>query len=688
MTLSFTIRLSNGSRFDVTLTESSTTLESTTVRQIKEAIQADHADLTVEQQRLIYKGKILDNDRVLSDYGIVHQATLHLVMARNTAATPGTPAAGTTVQNNTPSTTATSTAPSLHNINHNAAGATAPPAMIPPFNPLTSPFAAAAGANNNNNSSNNNMLWQQLQQQQQQQMLQDPEMMQQMLNSPLMQNLLDNPQVFQNMMEMNPQVRQLMDQNPELRQLFQDPQLMRQSMDLMRNPTHMQYLMRQQDLAMSQLENLPGGFSALSNMYHNVQEPMMQAMVEGNQNNPGMTASGGGTPSAATTTAATTSATAGATGQAMPNPWGSPLSNRPIQPPRAMTSNLNQPSSNMPSTTASSAMMPPLGTATGAAAASPWNFPPMAMPPTLGLGGGGGAPTPEQMEQTLQMLEQNPMMQQAMDQLFSNPQMVQTLLGNNPAMQQLRRENPMAFDMMMQNPQMLRTMLNPQHLRMMMQMQQAMQGGGGGGGASTAAPPMSSSSPLMMMNPWGLSATGGYNPSASSGSAGSGGSATPPLDFSNLLSQYQAFGLGNAAAATGGGGFGGLGISGAGFGVPPQPTTTSALPADRFRHQLQSLYDMGFDDEQANLAALQLHHGNLNRAIDALLTGTVPMTTAPTTTTTTAASTTTTTTTTTAEAVASQEGDVTVSSDTSNNDDVPPSSENNVKKDATEKKND
>ncbi len=32
-----------------------------------------------------------------------------------------------------------------------------------------------------------------------------------------------------------------------------------------------------------------------------------------------------------------------------------------------------------------------------------------------------------------------------------------------------------------------------------------------------------------------------------------------------------------------------------------------ALPADRFRHQLQFLYDMGFDDKKANLTALQLH---------------------------------------------------------------------------------
>merc|ERR1711920_1222335 len=47
-------------------------------------------------------------------------------------------------------------------------------------------------------------------------------------------------------------------------------------------------------------------------------------------------------------------------------------------------------------------------------------------------------------------------------------------------------------------------------------------------------------------------------------------------------------------------------------------------PADRYRNQLQSLRDMGFDDEQASLQALQQNHGNLNRAVDQLLMGPPP----------------------------------------------------------------
>ena len=48
-------------------------------------------------------------------------------------------------------------------------------------------------------------------------------------------------------------------------------------MEMMRNPQAMQEAMRSQDLAMSQIENLPGGFNALRRMYEDVQEPMMDA---------------------------------------------------------------------------------------------------------------------------------------------------------------------------------------------------------------------------------------------------------------------------------------------------------------------------------------------------------------------------------------------------------------------------
>jgi ubiquilin len=51
---------------------------------------------------------------------------------------------------------------------------------------------------------------------------------------------------------------------------------MRQSLEMMRNPAAMREAMRSQDLAMSHLENIPGGFNAMRRMYEEVQEPMME----------------------------------------------------------------------------------------------------------------------------------------------------------------------------------------------------------------------------------------------------------------------------------------------------------------------------------------------------------------------------------------------------------------------------
>mmetsp|Transcript_23423 Transcript_23423/g.34266 ORF Transcript_23423/g.34266 Transcript_23423/m.34266 type:complete len:153 (+) Transcript_23423:3-461(+) len=80
----------------------------------------------------------------------------------------------------------------------------------------------------------------------------------------------------------------------------------------------------------------------------------------------------------------------------------------------------------------------------------------------------------------------------------------------------------------------------------------------------------------------------------------------PGLDFSSLLNQMQSSSI--SGMSTMGGTVGG--------GQAP-----NVIPNEqRFVIQLQSLNDMGFDDNQVNIAALVATHGNVNRAIDMLLT--------------------------------------------------------------------
>lgn len=81
-------------------------------------------------------------------------------------------------------------------------------------------------------------------------------------------------------------------------------------MEMMRNPNAMREAMRSQDLAMSQLENLPGGFNALRRMFEDVHEPMMEASQNMNASTT--------TPTNTTNTSSSSSAP---TNSAVPNPW-------------------------------------------------------------------------------------------------------------------------------------------------------------------------------------------------------------------------------------------------------------------------------------------------------------------------------------------------------------------------------
>merc|ERR1719498_1853723 len=96
----------------------------------------------------------------------------------------------------------------------------------------------------------------------------------------MQQQLMQNPDLIRNMISNNPQMRQVLDTNPQLNHVLNDPELMRQTLDALRNPAQMREMMRNRDLALSHLENHPEGFQALRRMYEDVQEPLMQATAD------------------------------------------------------------------------------------------------------------------------------------------------------------------------------------------------------------------------------------------------------------------------------------------------------------------------------------------------------------------------------------------------------------------------
>lgn len=518
--ITLTIRVGTSTRFTIPSNESATISLSSTILEVKQCITAEEAAdrCPVERQRLIFKGRILSDDsRTLSDYGVTPEnKTLHLVKGsapRNTGDSSSGGATATPTSTYTPTPTPSTMAPMSN-----------PPSQgIPNLMPGGQPASLAS---------------------MREQLMQNPEMMGNLMNNPAIRSLMSNPDVMRSMMESNPEMRQVMDSNPQLRHILDDPEMMRRSMEMMRDPSAMQNMMRNQDLAMSQIENLPGGFNALRRMYEDVQEPMMEAMA------------GSAAPSAESATSSSNNSRS-APGGAMPNPWGA----------NPATSNNN--TSSGTSTPASSAPF------------NPWAMPNL---PTPGVGGANPAGAdaanpfapgmnPPNMEQTMQMLE-NPLFQNMMNGLMSDPATLQQMTEQNPYLQQMRSQNPAAAAMF-SNPETMREMMNPNNLRAMMQIQQGMQGLQG--------------SNLLNTLP-------GMPPSGTSGAPGTGNTAPSNLDFSQMLNQLQNTSMSSPAA-----------------------DTSSIPPEERYRVPLQSLVDMGFANREQNLRVLQQAHGNVNRAVDLIL---------------------------------------------------------------------
>lgn len=167
--VSLEVRMSSGARLTVELNEG---LENVSVLGFKQKIAAIQEDCPPERQRLIYKGRILDDERTLSDYGVVPGATLHLVKSSAPPpAAPSPPAAPTTTQQQPP-------------VNPFSASASG---NMPP-----NPFGMPGGAG-----------------------MPSPEQMNQMMNNPMVQSMMDNPEFMRNMMESNPQVQAMLDSNPQ-----------------------------------------------------------------------------------------------------------------------------------------------------------------------------------------------------------------------------------------------------------------------------------------------------------------------------------------------------------------------------------------------------------------------------------------------------------------------------------------
>jgi hypothetical protein len=228
--VSLNIKCSTGTKLTITAELDKT------VSELKAQLQAD-VGVPPEQMRLIYAGRVLKDPQTLASYNIEDGHTVHLVQG---AAAPA----------------ASVTSP--------PAQQSGPTATPPGISGLASAMAGGGGSMN-----------------MQQQMMQDPEMMREMMNSPMMQSLMSNPELMRTIIQSNPQMQAIIEQNPEIGHVLNDPAVLRQTLEVARSPELMREMMRTTDRAMSNIESHPEGFNMLRRMYHNVQEPLMDAATGG-----------------------------------------------------------------------------------------------------------------------------------------------------------------------------------------------------------------------------------------------------------------------------------------------------------------------------------------------------------------------------------------------------------------------
>merc|ERR1719223_2630450 len=101
---------------------------------------------------------------------------------------------------------------------------------------------------------------------------------------------MSNPETLRAMMSMNPRMQQLMEQRPEIARMLEDPEVIQQSMQMIRNPSLMREMQRNQDLSIGRLDAMPGGHNALVRAHEELIDPVMSAFSGGDDATPGAAA--------------------------------------------------------------------------------------------------------------------------------------------------------------------------------------------------------------------------------------------------------------------------------------------------------------------------------------------------------------------------------------------------------------
>ncbi|XP_044116768.1 ubiquilin-3-like [Neovison vison] len=267
-----------------------------TIQQLKEEI-SQRFKAHPDQLVLIFAGKILKDPDSLAQCGVRDGLTVHLVIKMQRR-TMGTECPAASVPAPAPSPGSFPQPSSIY------------PADGPPTFSLSlltglSGLGLTSGSFSDQPSS---LMWQHVS---------VPEFVAQIIDDPFIQGLLSNTGLMRQLVLDNPHMQQLMQHNPEIGHILNNPEIMRQTLEFLRNPAMMQEMMRSQDRALSNLESIPGGYNVLRTMYTDIMDPMLNAVQE----------QFGGNPFATATTANATSSSSQPSRtenrDPLPNPWAS-----------------------------------------------------------------------------------------------------------------------------------------------------------------------------------------------------------------------------------------------------------------------------------------------------------------------------------------------------------------------------
>ncbi|EGI61056.1 PREDICTED: ubiquilin-1 [Acromyrmex echinatior] len=481
--------------------------ENATIKEFKEAVSKKF-NAQADQLCLIFAGKIMKDHETLSTHNIKDGLAVHLVIKAPRTAT---------TQNQE------SNSASRPQANVNAS-----PFGLGSLGGLMGLESLGLGSAN----------FIDLQQRMQRELLSNPETMRQVLDNPLVQSLMNDPENMRNLVTANPQMQELMQRNPEISHMLNNPELLRQTMELARNPSMLQELMRSHDRALSNLESIPGGYSALRRMYRDIQEPMLAAATNGR------------------------------------NPFAALVEN-----------SSNQDSQN-----------PQQGQENRDPLPNPWNQSQNDSGTVQQNQGRGLLDSPGMQSLTAQMIE-NPQLMRNMlnapytrsilEAMAADPAMASRIIAANPFL----RGNPQMQEQMRVQPRQIRSVFpNPDALAAIMQIQRGMEQ------LRTVAPELVENMGLTI-------------PPAPTTPNTTGTNSSVPTTQSSDSNQQDAFSqfmarMVSAMALN-------QGVEVDGQPVPP--------PEERYRAQLEQLTAMGFLNRDANLQALIATFGDINAAVERLL---------------------------------------------------------------------